>query len=1084
MWLRLALKKYIIKDSAWLLTVLGLLLFVACQPADESSADKLNSLSYAFHYRSLDSTAYYARQIPSDAEALNNLAFVSISRMRYDEAEQLLDSVTKLTDNQIELLVSYVQQMRLCQRRSYNRDFYDYRERALKAIKRIDEERSQLTERQRRRLDYAESEFAIVTSTYYYYVGLEQKSVDALLECSSIVERDTAQWLNYLYNIGAGGIIQGGTQADVYQQEFDCLIRCLLMARQYDYPYFEANALEALAEHFLQPDNRERLMKDNPSSMRYITYDNVSENELPAQLANEALRIFQELGDVYQTAGAYRTLAACSRVQANYSEALFYLEQALSDTLINQAPDLVASIREELSVVYAAIDDKYNSDLNRNLYLDLQEQTRQDRSLEARAFQLEDAVSRLNVLLIGIIIILILSLVVLRVLYVFYKRREQRREQIDELDELQEELEERYAVCKQKKRDGERRNLEQRAKVSMVNAITPLIDRMLHDVKALVKMPATDDKGSREVADQRLQYICELVEQIDSQNHVLTEWIQLRQGDLSLHIETFPLQPLFELIEKGQRSFALKGLSLSIVPTTACVKADRVLTIFMLNTIADNARKFTPEGGSVTISAKEESNFVEISVTDTGKGMSADDAAHLFDRKPFTVQSNHGFGLLNCKGIIEKYRKTSRIFDVCRLDVESRLGEGSRFFFRLPKGLSCLLAALSFSVSALANGEQPSEDYNIESTRSEVILQMVSNYADSAYFSNIAGTFDRTILFADSSLHYLNVYYRQKVKNGTDTLTLFDPSLASIPEIVWLHSGVPVNYDILLSVRNEVAVASLALHEWHLYNFNNRIYTSLFKEMSADTTLDDYCRRMQQLKSNMTIAIMLMVLLLLVLVIAIVWQIVHMTGKRAVLYQKRQDNLEMLGDEIRRVAAEEERLHIVNQVLENCLSALKHETMYYPSRIRQLVDTRQIEALPEVVGYYRELYGLLSEQANMQLQSVRLNLSRLDHDILGDENMIGYLFDIIRRQHPSKKIEVEYCQKDDVYMECRVAMPSSVDIGFDSCIEHIPYLLCKQIVRDHSEATGRRACGIWTEPAENKTDIVIILPRYLCRTSK
>ena len=207
MWLRLALKKYIIKDSAWLLTVLGLLLFVACQPADESSADKLNSLSYAFHYRSLDSTAYYARQIPSDAEALNNLAFVSISRMRYDEAEQLLDSVTKLTDNQIELLVSYVQQMRLCQRRSYNRDFYDYRERALKAIKRIDEERSQLTERQRRRLDYAESEFAIVTSTYYYYVGLEQKSVDALLECSSIVERDTAQWLNYLYNIGAGGII-------------------------------------------------------------------------------------------------------------------------------------------------------------------------------------------------------------------------------------------------------------------------------------------------------------------------------------------------------------------------------------------------------------------------------------------------------------------------------------------------------------------------------------------------------------------------------------------------------------------------------------------------------------------------------------------------------------------------------------------------------------------------------------------------------------------------------------------------------------------------------------------------------------
>ena len=59
-----------------------------------------------------------------------------------------------------------------------------------------------------RRLRYAETEYAIVNSTYYYYVGLEEQSIAALAAINpEEVQHDTAQWLNYLYNIGAGGII-------------------------------------------------------------------------------------------------------------------------------------------------------------------------------------------------------------------------------------------------------------------------------------------------------------------------------------------------------------------------------------------------------------------------------------------------------------------------------------------------------------------------------------------------------------------------------------------------------------------------------------------------------------------------------------------------------------------------------------------------------------------------------------------------------------------------------------------------------------------------------------------------------------
>lgn len=52
---------------------------------------------------------------------------------------------------------------------------------------------------------------------------------------------------------------------------------------------------------------------------------------------------------------------------------------------VEKAPDLVASIYERLCMVYSALNDKQKSDYNRNIYLDLQEQTRQDRQLEARA---------------------------------------------------------------------------------------------------------------------------------------------------------------------------------------------------------------------------------------------------------------------------------------------------------------------------------------------------------------------------------------------------------------------------------------------------------------------------------------------------------------------------------------------------------------------------------------------------------------------------------------------------------------------------------------------------------------------------
>lgn len=1064
----------------WLfVTSIILFFFSACSCPDRQAVDKLNAISYASHYRNIDSTEMYARRAyglskgygAGRAEALNNLAFVHIVRMQYDEAGQLLDEVTEITDNQVQLLIAYVQQMRLCQRRSRNREFHEYREQADRALRRIEEEQGQFSPDDTRRLLYARSEYAIVNSTYYYYVGLEQQSIRALLAIDpNEVQRDTAQYLNYLYNIGAGGVLTEGTQQDINQQEFDFLMRCFLLARQGDYPYFVANALEALAEHLIEPAGRRQLLADNQPAAKMLNPEGISEEMLAGDIAEDALTVFERFGDVYQIAGAYRTLASCHRQAGDYELALHYLELALSDSAIHQAPDLVASIREQLSVAYAAIDDKQQSDYNRNLYLDLQETTRQDRQLEARASQFDRVARQLNLMLGAVVgaIILLLFLVWL------FNRMNRKHNQEDIPDDLFEQRQEELAAQLLRVENGERRNLEQRAKLSLVNSVLPFIDRIIHEVR-------TPGKAN-------LDYIRELTDQINDYNDVLTHWIQLRQGELSLKIESFPLQQLFDIIGKSRTAFQIKGIGLEIEPTQAVVKADRVLTLFMLNTLADNARKFTGQGGTVHIASAEHDGFIEISVTDSGRGMSPEQLDRLFDAKPIhddQISRSHGFGLLNCKGIIEKYRKISQIFSVCTIAAESTPGKGARFWFRLPKGivrLCLLLLALHAPLPVLS--APIASDH----------LGKAAAYADSAYFSNINGTYGRTLLFADSCLYFLNRHYRSVYPQGRYPLRPLGNLSLVAPEIKWFHDSVRTNFHIILDIRNESAVAALALHQWHRYNYNNRIYTQLFKEMSADNTLGDYCRAMQQSQTNKTIAIILLVLLMLSIIPAYyLLYYRHRLYDRFLKEQQRQTSLELLEDELRKAELDDSNLHVSNSVLDNCLSALKHETMYYPSRIRQLLDAGDFESLREVAYYYRELYGILSLQAMRQVEHTKLRLRPIPlHGqsdatcyVLGDEVLIRYLFDILYRQGGAPRAGIQVAARDERYVEVRIPMPAlKLSAGqaaglFTPSREHISYLLCRQIVRDHGEAANRRGCGIRAEVTDGLTQVCVVLPAVL-----
>lgn len=1142
------------------------MVFSACSNRDNGRIDKLNDKAYAQHYRNLDSVKLYADSAynlsnsydDGRTEALNNLAFVCTIRMDYNEARRQLDEVYKLTDNQVELLIADVQMMRLCQRMSKNKDFYDYREQAKRRLRRIDEEKSTLSERLKKRFIYAESEFYIISSTYYYYVGLEQNSISELqkIDADELMQKDTAQYLDYLYNIGSGGIITASTQTDVNQQEFDYLMRCLLLSNQMNFPFWTANSLQSISEHLMVPEYRTRLIRDNLPAMKYLNVEKQPDSLIAGYLAERSVEIFKKFGDPYQLAGSYRTLSSCYFFLGDYTSAIYNLQIALNTNKnVLKAPDLVASIRERLSVTYSAMNDKQQSDINRNKYIDMQEMTRQDRYLESRAEQYEATSRQLNWMIIAVVLMIIFIIVLLwlfnhlrinsngeeqlkQLLVPLREWQEHNNKKISELENKYDDINEAIAMNVMHIMKNKKQNLENRAKVSLVLSITPFIDRIIHEVKRL------GENGSNEtLRDERYKYVAELTDKINEYNSVLTDWIQLRQGELNLHIESFDLRDIFDTVSHSKMSFNLKGITLDIKDTHDKVKADKVLTLFMINTLADNARKFTQEGGTVTISSKSEEDYVEISIKDTGCGISKEEISNIFDHK---VYGGHGFGLMNCKGIIEKYRKISKIFSICTISAESELGKGCRFYFRLPHGIMRFLITVIVILSGFAANSANGKTGKI--TQKTFFTSKAAKFADSAYYSNVAGKYQRTLDFADSCFKYMNKLYLLHKPRGNKLIIKYSTSSTVPAEIQWFRDSIKVNYAIIIDVRNESAVAALALHDWSLYKYNNNIYTQLFKETSADSKLGPYCLAMQKSETNKTVAIVLLVLLLISIIPSYyflyyrhklyyrfcVEQIKHINSillsnesdarklelikplakeryslplqdivnkiqqalQMSIYMDGRQYyNIEMAEDELKKAEYENNELHISNSVLDNCLSTLKHETMYYPSKIRLLVDGNNdnLNALNELVAYYKELYTILSSQAVRQTKNVRYKIKPVQvkdfadtesqETVLCDKDMMCYLFDILRKHTQCKKLPVEVINQSETYLNIRVHIAGNVITDEDAhslfvpSTKHIPYMLCTQIIRDHSEFTNYRGCGIYAENENNELIINIILPK-------
>lgn len=240
-------------------------------------------------------------------------------------------------------------------------------------------------------------------------------------------------------------------------------------------------------------------------------------------------------------------------------------------------------------------------------------------------------------------------------------------------------------------------------------------------------------------------------------------------------------------------------------------------------------------------------------------------------------------------------------------------------------------------------------------------------------------------------------------------------------------------------------------------------------------------------------------------------------------------DIEAAHEETRRASWEDSMLHVQNMVLDNCLSTIKHETIYYPNKIKQIIgrlnthslsgeeEKECVETISELIEYYKGIFRILSSCASRQLEEVTfrratipvtdimayagkyfkrisrgvdykitLTIEPLEAKVIGDINQLRFLIENLIDEALSFHQDGELVLKaimDGEYIRFlftdrrrekqveelnQLFYPNLARMtsGEKGELRGTEYLICKQIIRDHDEFAGRRGCRINAEPAQ------------------
>ena len=213
--------------------------------------------------------------------------------------------------------------------------------------------------------------------------------------------------------------------------------------------------------------------------------------------------------------------------------------------------------------------------------------------------------------------------------------------------------------------------------------------RLLADVSHELRTPLTTIRGNLDlmrhmgVADQESMDVIQ--DELERMTRLIGDLLLLARADSGgLPLEWKPVEMdnvIFDVYRQISRLENSVDVTVGEIDQ-ACVLGDQDRLKQLLLILVDNAIKYTPPGGKVTMSLRQENGWAVVTVSDTGSGIPPEDIPHIFDRfyrveKARTrSQGGAGLGLAIAKWVVQSHGG--------KIEVDSKVGSGTTFTVKLP----------------------------------------------------------------------------------------------------------------------------------------------------------------------------------------------------------------------------------------------------------------------------------------------------------------------------------------------------------------------------------------------------------------
>jgi two-component system phosphate regulon sensor histidine kinase PhoR len=225
----------------------------------------------------------------------------------------------------------------------------------------------------------------------------------------------------------------------------------------------------------------------------------------------------------------------------------------------------------------------------------------------------------------------------------------------------------------------------ERARQEFLTNVSHELRTPLSSIKLMLE--TVTEAGDEEARQMFLPQALGQVDRLATLVQRLLEQARAESAELVLDISEIDLEEVARpIVQSFQPQAASAGVALDLrVLRPAVIEADRHRLSQIFVNLIDNALRYTPEGGSVTVTLDVEDGHALLCVTDTGMGIPYKDLPYVFERfyvvdrsrtRNAQASSGAGLGLSIVKHIAEAHGGA--------VEVDSRLGTGTTFTVRIP----------------------------------------------------------------------------------------------------------------------------------------------------------------------------------------------------------------------------------------------------------------------------------------------------------------------------------------------------------------------------------------------------------------